>query len=153
MICVRGNLDTGIESALEKRTGARRREGTYASLWLICLVVWQKPTQHCKAIFLQLKKKKCSRKTERVRLRAQNGKLRCCTVKILRLLNVLTYCCSCFMVVVKSLSPVQLFATPWTIARWAPLSMGFSRQDTGMGCHFLPQGIFPSQGSNLCLLH
>ena len=22
-----------------------------------------------------------------------------------------------------------------------------------MGCHFLPQGIFPTQGSNLCLLH
>ena len=25
-------------------------------LWLICIVVWQKPSQHCKAIFLQLKK-------------------------------------------------------------------------------------------------
>ena len=29
---------------------------------------------------------------------------------------------------VKSLSRVQLFATPWTIAYQAPLSMGFSRQ-------------------------
>ena len=28
---------------------------------------------------------------------------------------------------VKSLSRVQLFATPWTIAYQAPLSMGFSR--------------------------
>ena len=27
------------------------------------------------------------------------------------------------------LSPVQLFATPWTIARQAPLSRGFSRQE------------------------
>ena len=27
-----------------------------------------------------------------------------------------------------SLSHIQLFATPWTIARQAPLSMGFSRQ-------------------------
>ena len=27
---------------------------------------------------------------------------------------------------VKSLSPVQLFTTPWTVARQAPLSMGFS---------------------------
>ena len=26
-------------------------------LWLICIVVWQKPPQHCKAIFLQLKNK------------------------------------------------------------------------------------------------
>ena len=29
---------------------------------------------------------------------------------------------------VKSLSHVQLFATPWTVAYQAPLSMGFSRQ-------------------------
>ena len=33
------------------------REGTYAYLWLIHVDVWQKPTQHCKAIILQLKKK------------------------------------------------------------------------------------------------
>ena len=25
-------------------------------------------------------------------------------------------------------------------------------KDTGVGCHFLLQGIFPTQGSNLCLL-
>ena len=30
---------------------------------------------------------------------------------------------------VKSLSPVRLFATPWTAAHQAPLSMGFSRQE------------------------
>ena len=29
---------------------------------------------------------------------------------------------------VKSLSYVQLFGTPWTVAYQAPLSMGFSRQ-------------------------
>ena len=29
---------------------------------------------------------------------------------------------------VKSRSRVQLFATPWTVAHQAPLSMGFSRQ-------------------------
>ena len=29
---------------------------------------------------------------------------------------------------VKSLSRVQLFATPWTIAYQAPLSMGFPKQ-------------------------
>ena len=29
---------------------------------------------------------------------------------------------------VKSLSPVQLFVTPWTVAYEATLSMGFSRQ-------------------------
>ena len=32
--------------------------------------------------------------------------------------------------------------------------MEFSRQgSTGVGCHFLLQGIFPTQGSNLALLH
>ena len=29
---------------------------------------------------------------------------------------------------VKSLSRIRLFATPWTVAYQAPLSMGFSRQ-------------------------
>ena len=29
--------------------------------------------------------------------------------------------------------------------------MEFSRERTGVGCHFLLQGIFPSQGSNLGL--
>ena len=101
----------------------------------------------------------------------------------------------------KSLSRVQLFATPWTVAYQAPQSMGFLRQEywsgvpfpspmhesetwkwslsvvsdsswphglqptrllhpwdfsgksTGVGCHFLLQGIFPTQGSNPGLLH
>ena len=38
------------------------------------------------------------------------------------------------------------FATPWIVAHQAPLSMGFSRQNTGVVCHFLLQGIFPTQG-------
>ena len=29
---------------------------------------------------------------------------------------------------------------------------GFSGRDSGVGCHFLLQGIFPTQGSNLGLL-
>ena len=33
-----------------------------------------------------------------------------------------------YHVKVKSLSTVQLFVTPWTVAHQAPLSMGFSRQ-------------------------
>ena len=47
-------------------------------------------------------------------------------------------------------------ATPWTVACQAPLSMGFSRQHIEVGCHFLLQGIFPTQASNLhllCFLH
>ena len=34
---------------------------------------------------------------------------------------------------VKSLSPVQLFATLWTVAYQASLSMGFSRQEYWSG--------------------
>ena len=30
--------------------------------------------------------------------------------------------------------------------------MGFSSKNTGVGCHFLLQGIFPAQVSNPCLL-
>ena len=50
---------------------------------------------------------------------------------------------------VQSLSHVQLFATPWTVAYQAPLSMGFSRQEYCSGLPFPSPGIFPTQGSNL----
>ena len=49
-------------------------------------------------------------------------------------------------------SRVQLFATPWTIARQAPLSMGFSRQEYCSEFPFASPGIFLTQGSNLGLL-
>ena len=39
--------------------------------------------------------------------------------------------------------------TPWTVAYQASPSMGFSRQEYESGCHFLLQGIVPTQGSNL----
>ena len=54
----------------------------------------------------------------------------------------------------QSLSHAWLFATPWTAAHQAPLSMGFSRQDTGNTVR-LPW-IVPTQGLNpglFCLLH
>ena len=35
----------------------------------------------------------------------------------------------------------------------APLSVEFSSRSTGVGCHFLLQGIFPTQGSYLGLPH
>ena len=54
---------------------------------------------------------------------------------------------------VKSLSCVQLPATPCTAAHQAPRSMGFSRQEYWSGCHALLQGIFPTQGWNPHLLH
>ena len=53
---------------------------------------------------------------------------------------------------VKSLSCVRLFATPWTVACQARPSMG-CMFCSGVGCHFLLQRIFPTQGSNPGLLH
>ena len=44
------------------------------------------------------------------------------------------------------------FATPWTVARQASLSMGFSKQEYWDGLPFPSQGIFPAQGSNPSLL-
>ena len=41
--------------------GRFKREGLYVHLWLTHADVWQKPTQHCKAIILQLKIKKKKR--------------------------------------------------------------------------------------------
>jgi len=49
------------------------------------------------------------------------------------------------------LSRVRLFATPWTVARQTPLSMGFPRQEYWNGLPFPSPGIFLAQGSNLCL--
>ena len=40
------------------------------------------------------------------------------------------------------LSHVGLFASPWTIAFQAPLSVESSGKNTGVGCRFLLQGIF-----------
>ena len=54
---------------------------------------------------------------------------------------------------VKSLNRVQLFVTPSAVAYEAPSSMGFSRKEYWSGCHFLLQGIFPTQGSKPGLLH
>lgn len=45
--------------------GGFRREGTYVHLWLIPVDVWQKPTQYCKVVILQFKKKKMSKKKKR----------------------------------------------------------------------------------------
>ena len=47
-------------------------------------------------------------------------------------------------------SVVSNSATPQTVALQSPLSVDFPGKNTGVGCHFLLQGIFPTQGSNLC---
>ena len=42
--------------------------------------------------------------------------------------------------------PVCLFATPWSVARQDPLSMGFSRQEYWSGLPFPPPGDLPDPG-------
>ena len=43
-------------------------------------------------------------------------------------------------------SHVLLFATPWTVAHQAPLSMGFSRQEYWSGLPYLPPGYLRYPG-------
>ena len=52
------------------------------------------------------------------------------------------YCCE----VVKSLSCVRLFATPWTVVYQAPPFMGFSRQDYWSGLPFPSPRDLPNPG-------
>ena len=62
--------------------GRFKREGTYVYLWLIRGDVWQKPTQYCKAIILQLKTKFFKKESGEgnstdEKARRQDARLRC----------------------------------------------------------------------------
>ena len=46
----------------------------------------------------------------------------------------------------KLLSRIQLFATPWTVAHQAPMSMGFSRLEYWSGLPFPSPGDLPNPG-------
>ena len=49
-------------------------------------------------------------------------------------------------VAVQLLSRVQLFVTLWTVAHQALCPRDSSGKNTGVGCHSLLQGIFPTPG-------
>ena len=51
-----------------------------------------------------------------------------------------------FVLVISCFSHVQLFATLWTVAHQALLSMGFSRQGYWSGLPFPPPGDLPDPG-------
>ena len=55
--------------------------------------------------------------------------------------------------VLSCFSCVWLFATPWTVAHQASLSMGIPGKNSGVGCHALLQGIFATQRLNSGLPH
>ena len=60
--------------------------------------------------------------------------------------------CVCGCVCVRThactqlLSHVRSFATPWTVAHQAPLSMAFSRQEYWSGLTFPPPEVLPRSG-------
>ena len=62
-----------------------------------------------------------------------------------------------YLCVLSLFSHVRLFATPWTVACWAPLSMGFSGQEYCSRLPCPPPGDLPDPGvkplSFICLLH
>ena len=54
--------------------------------------------------------------------------------------------------VLSHFSCIQLFATPWTVAPQAPLSMGFSRQEYWSGLPWPPPEDLPDPGIELVSL-
>ena len=66
-------------------------------------------------------------------------------------LEPLGYCSvtatSCVQTVLSHFSRAQLFVSPWTLARQAPLSMGFSMQVYWSGLPGPPPGDLPNPGT------
>ena len=56
------------------------------------------------------------------------------------------------MLCAQLLSRIQLFATPWTLAHQAPLSVCFPRQEYWRGLPFPPPGDLPNSGIKLVSL-
>ena len=54
--------------------------------------------------------------------------------------------CVCVRAHTHVLSHVQIFVTPWTIACWALLAIGFPRQEYWSGLPFPPPGGLPNPG-------
>ena len=61
--------------------------------------------------------------------------------------------CTPVLCCAESLSGVQLFATPWTSPPGSSVHGDSPGKNSGVGCHALLQGIFPTQGSNPGLLN
>ena len=65
----------------------------------------------------------------------------------------MSYMCLCTCAHDYLLSCMQLFAILQTVAHQTPLSMELFRQESGVGCHFLLQGMLLTQVLNLHLLY
>ena len=74
-------------------------------------------------------------------------------LKLQAILSICFFMCMSVCECVPSPSCFQFFASPSTVAHQAPLFVEFSRQEYWNRSSFPPPGIFPTQGSNLHLLH
>ena len=63
------------------------------------------------------------------------------------------YVCVSMHMRVLTPSVVSDFGTPWTVPARLLHPWDFPGKISGVGCHFLLPGIFPTQGSNLHPLH
>ena len=64
------------------------------------------------------------------------------------------FCCCLLSLVAKLCRTLcESDRLTWTVAHQAPLFLGFPRQEFRLGCHFLLQEIFLTQGSNPNLLY
>ena len=72
------------------------------------------------------------------------------------LFYIIMYIFTCTHVYACSVSQsCPMLCDPWTVARQAPCPWDSPGKNTGVGCHFFLQSIFPTPGSNpdlLCLL-
>ena len=76
-----------------------------------------------------------------------NGGLRWVAMKMVKTPYRVCVCMRvCVCACIQSFSHVRLFATSWTIACQAPLSMGFFRQEYRSGLSFPPPGDLPDPG-------
>ena len=84
----------------------------------------------------------CSHEIKRCLLLGRNAMTNLGSILKSRYITLLTK----VKVKMKSLSRVQLFATPWTVAYQAPPSMRFSRQEHWSGLPFPSPGDLPYPG-------
>ena len=64
-----------------------------------------------------------------------------------------SYTCICVCLCVPSCSVVSDSLNPWAVTTRLLCAWDSSGKSTGVGCHFLLQGIFPTQGLNSGLWH
>ena len=122
-------------NGMRREVGGGSRWGRHEHPWLIHVSVWHKPLQYCKLIAAAAKLlQSCLTLCNPI-----DGSPPGSSIPEILQARTLEWVAISFSnawkwkVKVKSLSRVQLVATPWTAAYQAPPSMGFSRQEYWSG--------------------